>query len=218
MSLKNKAARSVGATNILSAFCPLFLTAIRSGVILFGFVFNFNIGIQLNFSSGSTLHTIPMQLPLKYLIFSLTLFTSCFHDFYKPLQQVNFTITEKYEIKSISGCCGCEALYYNVYHNKILTEQFIVELRCALYKPTKSIFSYDTNGNITSFKSLVAVFDSSYKYELTDVDRAAFIRLDSIYATWSGPTLREIIFKSITGFREESGTHPPREIKMPKSR
>jgi hypothetical protein len=158
-----------------------------------------------------------MRHSFIYLILFSALFTSCFHDLYKPIQKVNLSDNEKYEVKSMSGCCGCEALYYNAYRDNILTEQFVVELRCELYKPTKHIFTYDKKGRVSSHKTFVAVFDSSYQYKLTDIDKSAFSKLDSIYATWSGPILRQIKFKQITGFKEDIGTHFPVEIRLPKS-
>ena len=145
-----------------------------------------------------------------------TVFSSCFHDLYKSIQKVNFSDNEKYEVKSMLGCCGCEALYFNAYRDNILTDQFVVELKCGLYKPTKHIFTYDTKGRVSSYKTFVAVFDSSYQYKLTDIDESAFSKLDSIYATWTGPALRQIKFKEITGFKEDIGAHMAVEIKLPK--
>ena len=126
------------------------------------------------------------------------------------------TINDSYEIKSMTGCCGCKAILYNVIRDNRIIEQFVVETNCGLYKPTKHLFTLDKKGRIIKMKSLVAVTDSSFTVPTTDIDKRIFIRLDSIYKDWTSINKRQINFADITGFRENGQTHMPLGVKIAK--
>jgi hypothetical protein len=117
----------------------------------------------------------------------------------------------------MTGCCGCKALYYNSIKSQSIAEQFVVETNCGLYEPTKHIFTTDAKGKVSSFKSYVAVTDSSFTLPVSDKDKAAFQKMDSIYQTWSSPTKRKIVITEIKGFKEGGKTHFPVGIEMSKA-
>jgi hypothetical protein len=150
-------------------------------------------------------------------IFS-TVFCSCFRGTYNTLQRVSLSASEAYEIKSMAGCCGCRAILYNVMRNGKIAEQFVVETNCSLYEPTKHLFTVDTKGRITSVRSLVAVTDSSFTLPATEIDKAAFLRLDSIYKGPESVNKRRIVFADITGFKEGGQIHMPLGVKIAKSK
>lgn len=111
------------------------------------------------------------------------------------------TISDSYEIKSMTGCCGCKAILYNVIRDTRIIEQFVVETKCVLYEPTKHLFTLDKKGRVLKMKSFVAVTDSSFTLPATDVDKKIFLRLDSIYKDWTSINKRQIKFADITGFK-----------------
>lgn len=148
------------------------------------------------------------------MFFIATLLISCFRDVHHSLQKVNFDYSYNYEIKSMVGCCGCKSLYYNVYQGNLLTEQFVVETNCGLFEPTKHVFSTDAKYKVTSYKSFIAVTDNGFTVPLTELDKEAFRKLDSIYKTWTSVTPRQIVFTDIKGFMEGGKTHMPLGIKM----
>lgn len=117
----------------------------------------------------------------------------------------------------MAGCCGCKAILYNVMKDNKILEQFVVETNCGLYEPTKHLFTLDTKGRITSRKSFVAVTDSSFTVPATDIDKKAFLKLDSIYQDWTSVNKRHIVFANITGFKEGRQTHMPLGLKMVKA-
>jgi hypothetical protein len=73
----------------------------------------------------------------------------------------------------------------------------------------------DTKGGITSMKSFVAVTDSSFTLPATDIDKMAFLKLDSIYKDWRSVNKRQLIFADITGFKEGGLIHMPLGVKIP---
>ncbi len=115
----------------------------------------------------------------------------------------------------MAGCCGCKAIFYNVTRDKKLTEQFVMETKCGLYEPTKHLFTFNTKGKLTDIKSLIVVTDNSFTFPLTEIDRKAFIKLDSIYADWQIVNKRQIVFANIKGFKEGENTHMPLGVKVP---
>ena len=134
------------------------------------------------------------------------------------MQNVALENNLSYKINSmISGCCGCRALYYNVYQDKLLIEQFVVETDCELYVPTKHFFKYNTRHEVINYQSYVAVTDTSYQILATQTDKEAFSKLDSIYNTWKRSGSRKITFGEITGFKNGPKTHFPFNIKQPKN-
>lgn len=114
----------------------------------------------------------------------------------------------------MAGCCGCKAILYNVYRDKRLVEQFVVETSCGLYQPTKNIFSFDIKGNIVGYKSYVAVTDDSFTIASTELDQKAFVTLDSIYKDWTAVNKRQIVFSDIRGFKEGQQVHMPLGVKI----
>jgi hypothetical protein len=126
------------------------------------------------------------------------------------------TISDSYEIKSMTGCCGCKAILYNVIRDTRIIEQFVVETKCVLYEPTKHLFTLDKKGRVLKMKSFVAVTDSSFTLPATDVDKKIFLRLDSIYKDWTSINKRQIKFADITGFKENGQTHMPLGVKIVK--
>lgn len=64
------------------------------------------------------------------LVFISIAFSSCLRGTYFTLQKNDVTLTDTYEIKSMTGCCGCKAILYNVTRDKKLTEQFVMETNC----------------------------------------------------------------------------------------
>ena len=162
----------------------------------------------------SAFHAILMQRVFIVIVFIATVFTSCFRETYNTLQEVNVTISNGYEIKSMAGCCGCKAILYNVLRSDKIVEQFVVETNCGLYVPTKHFFTLDKKGRVTSLKSLIAVTDSSFTLRLSEIDRSALIKLDSIYADWKSVNKRQIVFEAITGFKEAEKTHMPLGVKI----
>ena len=158
-----------------------------------------------------------MRKVFLVIIFIATTFTSCFRDAYKTLHTVDFTGADSYEIKSMAGCCGCKAILYNVLRSNKILEQFVVETNCGLYEPTKHFFTLDTKGRVTKIKSLLAVTDSSFTFPLTEIDKDALIKLDSIYANWQSVNKRQIVFSDITGFREGEKTGIPLGVKAVKT-
>jgi hypothetical protein len=128
---------------------------------------------------------------------------------------MDVTLADTYEIKSMAGCCGCKAILYNVTRDKKLAEQFVMETNCGLYEPSKHLFTFNTKGKLTDIKSLIAVTDNSFTYPLTDIDRKALIKLDSIYADWHSVNKRQIVFANIKGFKEGANTHMPLGVKVP---
>ena len=150
------------------------------------------------------------------ILFLLTSLNSCFRDVHRSLEKVSLSPSDNYEVKSMVGCCGCKALYYNVYRNRLVTEQFVVETACESYQPTKHFFKTDSKGNVVSVKSFVAVTDNSFSIPVTETDRNAFKKLDSIYGTWTNGRNRTIVFRDITGFKDGDKTHFPVGLKMPK--
>ncbi len=90
----------------------------------------------------------------------------------------------------------------------------MAETNCGLYEPTKHFFTLDTKGRVKNIKSLVAVTDSSFTFPLTEIDREALIKLDSIYANWQSVNKRQIVFAEITGFREGEKMHMPLGVKI----
>jgi hypothetical protein len=126
------------------------------------------------------------------------------------------TINDSYEIKSMTGCCGCKAMLYNVIRDNRIIEQFVVETKCVLYEPTKHLFTLDKKGRVLKMKSFVAVTDSSFTLPATDVDKKIFLKLDSIYKDWTSINKRQIKFADITGFKEYGQTHMPLGVKIVK--
>lgn len=114
----------------------------------------------------------------------------------------------------MAGCCGCKAILYNVIRDGKIAEQFVMETNCGLYEPTKHLFTADTKGRIISVKSFVAVTDSSFTLPATEVDKAAFLKLDSIYKDWKSVSKRRVVFADITGFREDGVIHMPLGVKI----
>ena len=94
---------------------------------------------------------------------------------------------------------GCRLLYFNIYDKNILVEQVCVEFICSLFQPTKFVFQHDQKGNIISYRKLVGVFDSTYTFQTTEVDKIAFEKLDSISSILRN---RKINVKEIKGFVE----------------
>lgn len=142
------------------------------------------------------------------------MFSSCFRETYNTLQRVDLSTTDNYEIKSMAGCCGCKSILYNVIRDKKITEQFVLETNCGLYEPTKHLFTMDNKGRIISMKSFVAVTDSSFTLPATEIDKSAFLKLDSIYKDWRSVNKRQIVFADITGFKEGGQVHLPLGVKI----
>jgi hypothetical protein len=142
------------------------------------------------------------------------MFSSCFRGTYNTLQRVNVSATDNYEIKSMAGCCGCQAILYNVIRDGKIAEQFVVETSCGLYEPTKHLFTVDTKGRITGMKSFVAVTDSSFTLPVTEIDKTAFLKLDSIFKYSGSVNKRQIVFADITGFKEGGLIHMPLGVKF----
>ena len=118
----------------------------------------------------------------------------------------------------VAGCCGCKAILYNVYRDKKLTEQFVVETSCGQYQPTKNIFTTDAKGNIVGFKSFVAVTDETFTIASTELDQNVFVALDSIYKNWTAANKRQIVFRNIKGFKEGHQAHMPLDVKIKSNR
>jgi hypothetical protein len=155
-----------------------------------------------------------MRTNFIVIVFIVTTLTSCFRETYNTLQRVNLTGADRYEIKSMAGCCGCKAILYNIIRSNKISEQFVTETHCVLYEPTKHLFTLDTKGRVTNIKSLVAVTDSSFTYPLTEIDREALIKLDSIYLNWQSVNKGQMVFADVTGFREGEKTHMPLDVKV----
>lgn len=151
------------------------------------------------------------------IVFIATTFTSCFREAYNTLHRVDLIGADSYEIKSMAGCCGCKTIFYNVFRSNKHLEQFVMETNCGLYEPTKHLFTLDTKGRVIKIRSLLAVTDSSFTFSLTEIDKDALIRLDSIYANWQSVNKRQIVFADITGFREGEKTHIPLGVKAVKA-
>ncbi|MFD2528042.1 hypothetical protein ACFSQD_19630 [Flavihumibacter stibioxidans] len=132
------------------------------------------------------------------------------------MQRSEITINDSYEIKSLTGCCGCNAILYNVIRDNRIIEQFVVETKCVLFEPTKHLFTLDKKGRVLKMKSFVAVTDSSFTLPATDVDKKIFLRLDSIYKDWTSINKRQIKFADLTGFKENGQTHMPLGVKIAK--
>ncbi|GAB2677716.1 hypothetical protein GCM10027036_34250 [Flavihumibacter cheonanensis] len=132
------------------------------------------------------------------------------------MHKAEITKNDSYEIKSMSGCCGCKAILYNVIRDSRIIEQFVVETYCGIFNPTKHLFTLDRKGRVIKIKSFVAVTDSSFTLPTTDIDKKAFLKLDSIYKEWIGLNKRQIKFADITGFRENGQTHMPLGVKLAK--
>jgi hypothetical protein len=151
---------------------------------------------------------------LIFLVFIAIAFTSCFRESYNTLQRVDLTSADRYEVKSMAGCCGCKAIFYNVTRNNKIAEQFVVETNCGLYEPTKHLFTTDIKGEVTNIKSLIAVTDSSFTFPLTEIDKNALFKLDSIYTDWRSVNKRQIVFADITGYKQGEKTHMPLGVKV----
>ena len=144
----------------------------------------------------------------RLMIFSVATFlTASCGEVYRSIQKTNFDQQVVCDIKTMAGCCGCKAFYYNIYQNKILIEQFVVEIECKSCEPTMHIFNRNNKGKLTGINSYVAVTDDNYTIPLNEWDKRAFKIMDSIYSTWNSPTKREITFGAIKGFKEGAFTH-----------
>jgi len=109
-----------------------------------------------------------------------------------------------------SGCCGCTAIYSNVYKEKSLDVQYIHEYKCGFGSPTKFIFEYNEAGVYLGVKGYIAVYDSTYIIPVSIRDKQLFTGMDSLIMI-QHPEVKKPLFASITGFRAQKPgerTHP----------
>ena len=159
------------------------------------------------------------MIPFRYsaiLMINIVAFTSCNFYHSKMILKVKIDKANNYVIKRRPLDAGCRLLFYNAYQNNKLTEQFCIEYICDLFIPTKYVFSYDSVGNIKTYKQLVSVFDSSYSIGLTELDKSAFAKLEVLSSNW---TNKKININQIRGFKEATKKKLPFipvEIVLPK--
>ncbi len=106
------------------------------------------------------------------------------------LLQKEYDGKTSYEINKYYGCCGCYAFYYNIYENKKLQSQFVAEMNCNFWSPTRFSFLHGT-------EAYVCVTDSSYEIPLTALEKKLFLKLDSL-----AEGMNEIKYSTFTGFRK----------------
>jgi hypothetical protein len=148
---------------------------------------------------------------MKSLLFLTTFFlTSCFRDIHSARLTENIAESESFVIKTvIAGCCGCESVYYNLTLRKKIKEQLIYEYACHTGLPTKFIFKYDSNANLVSLDTLLAVTDNTYTYAITNLERQVVNKMDSIAKQRPAYSQNGLLLKNITGFRPfKTDEHP----------
>lgn len=158
-----------------------------------------------------------MRLLIAFIILTSIFLSSCFRESYRTFHKVNVQSEISYEVKGMAGCCGCKALFYNVYKNSLLSEQVVAEVRCGLFQPTKHVFTTNLKGKVIAYKSFVAVTDSSFTLPVTELDKAAFAHLDSLNRDWAKATPGVIVFSAIKGFKEGGKPHMPLNITLSKN-
>ena len=126
-----------------------------------------------------------------------------------PQTLLKYSLPEnrRLDIRRAAGCCGCIAMYYDLYLNDRISEQFVIETNCNLYMPTKHVFNTDSKGKITTVSSYVAVMDETFEVPVTKSDLLTLGKLDSVYRLqpYRGDT---IYLSEITGFKKYSKYHP----------
>jgi hypothetical protein len=130
---------------------------------------------------------------------------------HKAVMKGPYSDTTRFEIKFMfSGCCGCTAIYGNIYEGKGLETQFIDEYKCGFGSPTKFVFKNNEAGDWLEVKGYLAVYDFSYTQPVTPADKQLFKSMDSLIQI-QYPAIEKLPFASITGFRPQhpgERTHP----------
>ncbi|MGC3946398.1 MAG: hypothetical protein QM762_18070 [Chryseolinea sp.] len=119
--------------------------------------------------------------------------------------------SKEFEIGYVAGCCGCSALWYSRFKDKIMNEQFIYETECGMGSPTVFQFTTDSEGNLQNIKRYVAVSDTSATNSFDDVQKSLLAKLDSVAALRQVNRDREFKFSKLVGYREirkGEGFHP----------
>jgi hypothetical protein len=80
-----------------------------------------------------------------------------------------------------SGCCGCYAVYYSLFENNKIKQQFIAELTCGFGYPTIFRFEKASTGELLT-QRYVAVGDSAATQKFNDKEKMLIAKLDSIAA------------------------------------
>jgi hypothetical protein len=133
------------------------------------------------------------------------LFSSCNFGFNKALYKEEISKSYCYVVKQRHVDDGCRVLYFNTYRDGNLVEQVDVEFICNLFRPAKFIFKYDKDGKVISCKKLMGVKDNAYTYKLTEADKSAFLKLDSISNKWVN---KNVTLADIKGFIENKEAEP----------
>jgi hypothetical protein len=141
--------------------------------------------------------------------FFLLLLQSC--GTYNSIRKGSFSDNKEFEIKTLAGCCGCSAVYYNIYTNKRIDEQLIYEFGCGFGEATRFKFHYDNSGSFTKITYLIGVFDSTFTSAVNLREKELLVSLDSLVDHNPLPLPHIKNLKLITGFREpkpEERIHP----------
>ena len=122
----------------------------------------------------------------------------------------NIDESESFVIKTvIAGCCGCESVYSSIVNRRKIQEQLVYEYACRNGLPTKFVFHYDSNDNLFSFDTLVAVTDDTYSFPLTPLERQIVAKMDSIGMLRQEYAKNVLQLKNIRGFRRlKPGEYP----------